>query len=121
MQTTTTEIKDGPLALTITTLGSTRTVTARGELDLSNVQTLEDLLGDLERDGAEVIVLDLEALEFIDSSGLALLINTHKHLNRDGRGCLRIVPAQAVGVQRVLAATGLDTTLPFIARTQTPA
>jgi len=108
------EVKDGPLLLTVTDIGSTRSIAARGELDLSNVATLERLLATLEAEGAEAILLDLEALEFIDSSGMALLINTYKRLSADGGAGLRIVPSRALGVCRVFTATGLDQALPFI-------
>jgi anti-anti-sigma factor len=99
--------------LSVTTIGAARTVAVAGELDLSNAHTLQELLDDLDREGAELIVLDLEALEFIDSSGMALLVNSHKRLN-GGSGCLRLIPSRVDGVRRVLAATGLDTTLPFV-------
>ena len=39
-----------------------------GELDLSSAPTLTDALGELEADGS--IVLDLQELTFIDSSGI---------------------------------------------------
>jgi anti-sigma B factor antagonist len=114
VHTSTAEIKDGPLVLTTTETGSTRTVATTGELDLSNVGTLAGLLDELESDGAEAILIDLEALEFIDSAGLALLVQSHKRLNCDGQARLRLVPARALGVRRVLALTGLDEQLPFV-------
>lgn len=120
MQSNTADLRDGPLALSVTTIGATRSVTLTGELDLANVRTLQSLLDEFERDGAEVIVLDLEALEFIDSTGMALLVNGHKRLNGKGEGCLRLIPARADGVRRVLAATGLDATLPFVEHSATP-
>ncbi len=114
MHSHTADLRDGPLTLSVNTIGANRTVAAAGELDLSTVSTLETLLGEFERDGADLIVLDLSSLEFIDSSGLALLVNCHKRLNANGHGCLRLIAARADGVRRVLAATGLDTALPFV-------
>lgn len=114
MDATVVEIKDGPLGLTVTSIGSTRTVTTSGELDLSNVGALAGVLDDLDREGAQAIVLDLGLLEFIDSSGLALLVRSHKRFNPDGSDrCLRLLPAQANGVRRAFSITGLDETLPF--------
>jgi anti-anti-sigma factor len=117
MLSTTADLRDGPLVLSITTFGATRSVAVTGELDLSNARTLQSLLDEFDRDGAEVVVLDLEALEFIDSTGLALLVNSHRRLNGEGECCLRLIPARAEGVRRVLAATELDRTLPFVEQT----
>lgn len=120
MISTTADLRDGPLLLSVNSIGATRTVTAAGELDLANARTLEGLLEELERERADVIVLDLEALEFIDSTGMALLINCHKRLNNGGGSCLRLIPSRADGVRRVLAATGLDTALPFVEQKAAP-
>lgn len=115
MHPTSSKINAGPLTLTVTEVGSTRGVAAEGELDLSNVTALARLLDELEQEGAEAIVLDLEALEFIDSTGLALLLRSHQRLNRDGGTRLRLVASRATAVRRVFAVTGLDESLPFVA------
>lgn len=114
MDSTAADIKDGPFGVAISSIGSTRTVTTTGELDLSNVGTLSGVLDDLYREGAETIVLDLGLLDFIDSSGLALLVLSHKRFNLSGGDCcLRLLPAQADSVRRTFALTGLDEGLPF--------
>jgi anti-sigma B factor antagonist len=113
MNSTVAEIKDGPFGLTVTSIGSTRTVTTNGELDLATVKTLADVLDEIYGEGAETIVLDLGALEFIDSTGLALLVTSHKRFNLDGGRRLRLLPAQSDGVRRIFTLTGLDEGLPF--------
>lgn len=113
MDSTLVEIKDGPFGLTVTSSGSTRTVVASGELDLSNVGTLAGVIDDLDREGAEAIVIDLGPLEFIDSTGMSLLVISHRRFNLDGGRSLRLLPARANAVCRVLRLTGLDEALPF--------
>lgn len=114
MNSTVAEITDGPFGLTITGVGSTRTITTTGELDLATAKTLGEALDDFDREGAETIVLDLGQLEFIDSSGLALLVINHKRFNLAGDGrSLWLLPARANGVRRAFEITGLDKTLPF--------
>lgn len=113
MNSTVAEIKDGPFGLTVTSIGSTRTVATNGELDLATVQTLAGVLDEIYGEGAETTVIDLGALEFIDSTGLALLVLSHKRFNLDGGRRLRLLPAEAEGVRRAFALTGLDEGLPF--------
>jgi anti-sigma B factor antagonist len=82
-----------------------------GELDVSSSPALEDEIGRVK--DAEVIVLDLSELEFIDSTGLGVLVKTHQHMRDAGRQ-LGIVegPGQ---VKRLLELTGLDQQLTLIA------
>ena len=49
-------------------------VVPRGELDLATVPDLEAQLDELQGLGFDRVVLDLRALEFMDSSGLALVM-----------------------------------------------
>jgi anti-anti-sigma factor len=119
MQATSIEAQQGPLKLFVNDTGSTRTITLAGELDLSNVGTLSGVLSSCEDDGVATIVVDLESLEFIDSSGIALLVQAHNRLVGaavDGGPeiGLRLLPSRAIGVQRVLAVTGVDRVLPFL-------
>lgn len=113
MNSTVAEIKDGPFGLTVTSIGSTRTVATNGELDLATVKTLAGVLDEIYGEGAETTVIDLGGLEFIDSTGLALLVLSHKRFNINGGRNLRLLPAEADGVRRVFALTGLDEGLPF--------
>ena len=84
-----------------------------GELDLANAKTLSAELERVCADGGVDVIFDLSGLEFIDSTGLALLVEAHHRFN-DGSERLRFVPSDAAGVKRVLEVTGLDATLPFI-------
>jgi anti-anti-sigma factor len=110
----TTELRHGPLRATVTRLGPTSTIALRGELDLSNVELVSRLLDEFEAGAGETIVLDLEQLDFIDSSGIAMLLNAHLRLDTAAPGRLRIVPSRAGSVLRMFRLTGLDERLPFV-------
>ena len=107
------EIRDGTLAVHISRQDSVCTLSLSGELDLANTETLADQLEKAERSGAGVIVLDMTELEFIDSTGIALLVSTHHRLNNDAE-CFRLVGSEGKAVRRVMALTGLDAGLPFV-------
>ena len=74
-----------------------------GELDLASSQVLEQRLA---RVGMPPLtVIDLKRLEFIDSTGLSLLVRAHQRAQEEDRRC-GIVNGQGQ-VQRLLDLTGL--------------
>ncbi len=75
-----------------------------GELDLASSQELIDALERL--GGSRSIVLDMRELEFIDSSGLSVLVKAHQRAAAEG-GELSIVRRDDSQVQRLLDLTGL--------------
>src|SRR6476659_10182051 len=99
------EIQDGTLSIRITEEDSVRTLALSGELDLANTATLA---AQLEEPVADELVLDMSELEFIDSTGIALLVATHRRLNRNGAVGFRLIGSESLAVQRVMALTGLD-------------
>jgi anti-sigma B factor antagonist len=77
-----------------------------GELDLASSPALEEELQRALGMQPEVVILDLRALEFMDSTGLSLLIKAHQ--SAEGtvkRLCLVKGPPQ---VQRLLTLTGVQ-------------
>ena len=58
-------------------------IALKGELDLSTVNKVEDELKSLEASGADLIVLDLSRLSFLDSTGLRCLVTADQ---RPGAG-----------------------------------
>jgi anti-anti-sigma factor len=62
---------------------SGRRLTLTGELDIAAVPVLEERLEQLRADHA-VVRLDLAQLQFIDSSGLHLLLRCAEHAREDG-------------------------------------
>ena len=71
---------------------SDRGITARGDID---AHTAPILAAAIESSGA-LVRLDLSAVDFVDSSGLRILIDAHQRL-RDAAGSLTIIaPSDAV-------------------------
>jgi anti-sigma B factor antagonist len=102
-----------PFDLTIEQRGKAVHVVLTGELDISTAQRLEDDLRRIEADQPALIVLDLQQLSFMDSTGLRLLITADTRARADGRK-LAIVKGSDM-VQRVMRLTRLDERLTIVA------
>ena len=76
-----------------------------GELDLSTAPQLRDELQRLANNGATQITLDLSELDFVDSTGLSVLITALKRLRQQGGEMALRSPTP--GTRRVLEITGL--------------
>jgi anti-sigma B factor antagonist len=87
------------------------TVTPVGELDLANSGALRSTLWGLADDGHESLVLDLGELEFIDTSGLHLVLELVKHCEDVGVG-LSVRPGR-FAIQRAFEISGLRAWVPF--------
>lgn len=110
------EVRDGMLILRISIDATARTLALVGELDMANAATLSGELENLEAGAVnEPITIDMRELEFIDSTGIAVLVAAHRRANAEGAGRLRFIRSQAIGVQRVMDVTGLEKELPFVA------
>ena len=83
-----------------------------GELDISTAQRLEDDLRRLEAERPALIVLDLQQLTFMDSTGLRLLITADIRARQEERR-LVIVQGNEM-VQRVMRLTRLDERLDIV-------
>jgi anti-anti-sigma factor len=85
-----------------------------GELDLSTAPELEPLVLDALRAGRHV-VLDLRELEFMDSSGVRILIEAHNTAG-EGTGRLSVVrPALDTPVGQVIDVSGIGPVLEIVA------
>ncbi|HEY2653597.1 MAG TPA: STAS domain-containing protein [Solirubrobacteraceae bacterium] len=76
-----------------------------GELDLASSPALEQELERGVASKAEVVIVDLRNLEFMDSTGLSVLVRAHQRATESGQrfGVVR-GPQQ---VQRLLSLTGV--------------
>ena len=73
-------------------------LTIRGEADIESAPALQRALAEAASE-AQLIVLDLAGLEFIDSSGISVLIQAQLRATEEGRGLvLRNIPAQTARV-----------------------
>lgn len=84
--------------------GDVPVVKVAGELDMSTAPDLSDALDELVEEPK--VVVDLEKLEFIDSTGLAALLGAHKAMKQHG-GTLELRSPQPM-VVNVVETTGLD-------------
>ena len=94
--------------------GGIRALTVRGELDMSTAPQLEEKLGDARADQAPAILLDLCECEFIDSTGIALIVRTWQKLDREagGGGEGRVVLcSHNHQVRRLLEITGVESSI----------
>lgn len=103
------EIQDGPLTVRTAPDGERIRLALAGELDLSNAHTVESALEEACGEGKDVLV-DLGPLEFLDSTGIALLVRALG--GKDGAQ-LSFLPSESAAVQRLLNMTGLDQRLPI--------
>jgi anti-sigma B factor antagonist len=81
-------------------------VAASGEIDVATAPALRDRLADLVEAGATRLVVDLEDVDFIDSTGLGVLVGGVRRARAED-GDLRLVCTNA-RILKVFQATGLD-------------
>ncbi len=81
-------------------------VTVVGEIDISTAPELRRRLANLVDGATGRVLVDLEGVDFLDSTALSVLIGAHRRLGRQGRD-LELVCTHAP-VLRVLAVTGLS-------------
>jgi anti-sigma B factor antagonist len=95
---------------TIEQVGEAHVVVLRGEIDAFTAPSLrEDLHRLVEEMGATIVVVDLAAVTFLDSSALGAIVGLFRRL-REREGRLRIVEPSGAA-SRIFALTGLDAVL----------
>ena len=94
------------------TAGRVTTLALSGELDLVSSPTLDRTVTELTRVDAELIVIDLRELEFMDSTGLHVLVQAQQRAHDSGRRFALIRGREPV--QRVFDLTGLADALTIV-------
>jgi anti-sigma B factor antagonist len=89
----------------VRTEGEAAVIVVRGELDLASSPALEEQFEQLWGSETKLLVLDLRELEFMDSTGLSIIVNAHQRLAEDGRELTLVRGPQQV--QRLLDLTGV--------------
>lgn len=87
-----------------------------GELDLASAPVLERELENGQIDAAPMLVFDLDGLEFLDSTGLQVLLATHRRATE--RGQQFAITRGSPQVQRLLDITRVAERLTIV---ETPA
>lgn len=91
--------------------GDWTVVEVRGEVDLYTAPRLKERLLELIGGGRVRLAVDLDGVEFLDSTGLGILIGALKRC-READGALALV-APRDPVLKVLGITGLDRVFPI--------
>jgi anti-sigma B factor antagonist len=86
-------------------------VAVKGEVDLYSAPRLKERLADLTASGRTRITVNLEGVEFLDSTGLGVLIGALKRC-REAGGNLALAGPRGP-VRKVLSITGLDKVFPL--------
>jgi anti-sigma B factor antagonist len=94
------------LSLSTRTEGDRTIVEVGGEIDVYTAPRLREQLVDLVADGQYHLVVDMERVDFLDSTGLGVLVAGLKRARENG-GDLRLV-ATSSHILRMLAITRLD-------------
>ncbi len=84
----------------------------KGELDLASSPTLEQELERVAGDSPSLVIIDLRELEFMDSTGLSVLIRAHQRAQESGHR-LGIVNGSRQ-VRRLLSLTGVADRLTIV-------
>jgi anti-anti-sigma factor len=88
-------------------------VLVRGELDLATAPDLEEVVAE-RLDAGQEVVLDLRELEFMDSSGLRVLVVAHARTTDGGPRFAVVRPREGGAVAKILAIAGLDEELDLL-------
>jgi anti-sigma B factor antagonist len=88
------------------------TLALTGELDMASADLLEQALAGAEIESKPMVVLDLQQIDFIDSTGLRIVLATLERC-RDRGQQFAITPGSPQ-VQRLLSVTGLGEHLPIV-------
>jgi anti-sigma B factor antagonist len=86
-------------------VGATAIVAVVGELDLASGPELEAELERITGAVTKLLVVDLSQLDFMDSTGLSILVRTHQRLT--GEGSEMSLVKGSPQVQRLLELTGV--------------
>jgi anti-anti-sigma factor len=104
----------GVLKLESSREGETHRLRLLGEFDLSGAEGFREEIERIESSGPERIVIDLSALDFMDSTGLRLLIETDmRHRGNSDGGRIGYVRPRGE-VARLLELTRVDERLDFV-------
>jgi anti-sigma B factor antagonist len=99
------------LSLTTRTEGDRTIVSVGGEIDVYTAPKLREQLVDLVNAGQYHLVVDMEDVEFLDSTGLGVLVGGLKRV-RAHEGSLRLVCTQE-RILKIFRITGLTKVFPI--------
>ncbi|MBC7231192.1 MAG: STAS domain-containing protein [Actinobacteria bacterium] len=101
------------LDVAVESVGGRSLIALSGEVDVYSAYKLRDTIKDLVEEGHYHIVVDLEKVAFLDSTGLGVLVGGLKRVRNHG-GELGIICSQEK-ILRVFRITGLTKVFPIYA------
>lgn len=93
------------LALTESRIGHRLVLAVAGEIDMATAHSLSVALAGAAESGAAELWLDLTDVEFMDSTGITAIVETHNRL--DGHCHLSVICPDGP-VRHVIAVAGID-------------
>ena len=99
------------LGLAVRKVGSCSILDVKGEIDVYTAPKLREKLVELSSDGTYNIVINLEGVDFLDSTGLGVLVGALKRL-RAVDGTFRLVCAKEP-LLKIFRITALDQVFPL--------
>ena len=103
-------VQDDILTVCVEQRGDHDLISAVGEIDIASAPELRAVIADLLDQGRHRLIVDLEQVDFIDSTGLGVLLEAHRRTT--GSGALKIVCHTPL-CRRLFQISGLDTVLVF--------
>jgi anti-sigma B factor antagonist len=92
--------------------GKATIIAVSGELDLASSPALQE---ELDRaSDSDMLIIDLRELDFMDSTGLSVLVRAHQRAEEQGRRLAMVKGPQQV--QRLLSLTGVADRLTVVDR-----
>lgn len=91
--------------------GGIRVLAVRGELDLNTAPELEKPLEASLTAGEGSILIDLAECDFIDSTGIAVIVRAWQRATEDGDGDGLVLCCSNEQVQRLLKITGVESSI----------
>jgi anti-anti-sigma factor len=83
-----------------------------GELDLASSPALQEELDRIASSRSQLLIIDLRELDFMDSTGLSVLVRAHQRAEEQGRQVAMVKGPQQV--QRLLSLTGVGDKLTLV-------
>jgi anti-anti-sigma factor len=92
--------------------GRATVIAVSGELDLASSPALQEELDRVAASDARMLIVDLRELDFMDSTGLSVLVRAHQRAEEQGRELAMVRGPQQV--QRLLSLTGVADRLTLV-------
>lgn len=91
--------------LEVRSQGKATIIAVSGELDLASSPALQEELDGVAASNSDLLIIDLRGLDFMDSTGLSVLVRAHQRAEEQGRRLAIVKGPQQV--QRLLSLTGV--------------